>query len=174
MSLEHPLGRLIAAVAAIVVVGVGMRALLSVAICLRGDAILASLGPRYARPYYDRARWFDSRNTVAVDRIAFMTLLRPFREDVAKVLGDPEIEKTADSGLLLDRALLEERSRRFLRAADDFKVLARRFGNSRYMFFAALLERGHRPNAIVRADMEAALHLDPKNTLARRALERLQ
>ncbi len=173
MTLANPSGRIIAALAAIVMVGVGMRALLSTAISLRGDSILASLGPRYARPYYVRARWFDSGNSIALDRIAFMTLLRPFPNAVANLLSDPQIETTTDSGILLDRALLEERSRRFGPAAYDFKILARRFGNSRDMLFAALLERGRLSNSIVRAALEAALKLDPKNTLARRALSRL-
>ena len=174
MTLENRSGRLVAAFVAIVIVGVGMRPLLSMAICLRGDAILASLGPRYARYYYERARLFDSGNTVALDRIAFMTLLRPFPDAIAHILSDPEIETSSDSGILLDRALLEERSRRFLHASNDFKILARRFRSSRYMLFAALLERGRRPKSTVRTDLEAALRLDPRNGLARRALLRLQ
>lgn len=146
------------------------------ALVTRGDEAMRAGEAQRAFAFYRRALVLAPESAVAADRLAFHLLERNAPGDIQRAIAIASgaiARRDGDPALLLDRALAEQRLKRWRDAERDFTRAATLAHDARYEQFAgrAALHFGDRRRAL--AHFRTAISVDPAFTPARRALAKM-
>ncbi len=170
---SHPARRVALAVAAVAVSGILLRGQLADALVVRGDEFLHRSNSKVALRYYRRALRFDANNTVALDRLLFVsTLLRDraqMKDAVERSTGYLE-RRPDDDVVRMDRAMACRALGDTSTAAADFAVAGYRTRDARALALGGFAARTVADERAAERLFRAALALAPKMPAALHAL----
>ncbi len=170
---SHPARRVALAAAAVAVSGILLRGQVADALVVRGDEFLYRSNSKAALRYYRRALRFDANNTVALDRVLFVsTLLRnrtQMRDAVERSTGYLD-RRPDDDAIRMDRAMACRALGDASTAAADFAVAGYRTRDARALALAGFASRTVADERAAVRLFRAALVLAPKMPAALHAL----
>ncbi|MGB8519184.1 MAG: hypothetical protein WCD38_03385 [Candidatus Tumulicola sp.] len=170
---SHPARRVALAAAAVAVSGILLRGQVADALVVRGDEFLYRSNSKAALRYYRRALRFDANNTVALDRVLFVsTLLRnrtQMRDAVERSTGYLD-RRPDDDAIRMDRAMACRALGDASTAAADFAIAGYRTRDARALALAGFASRTVADERAAVRLFRAALVLAPKMPAALHAL----
>ena len=153
-----------------------LRAQISSALVVRGDDFSVRGDATRAARYYSRALWFDERDGVAIDRLAFAAVMthRPVRMLAALTLVSKYLKAVPnDRAVLMDRAMTEDSLGAYGAAERDYARLGALASDARAYTFAGFGALHSGSLARARIWWKRAVALDPHFLPPQRALERI-